>query len=272
MIIAFAAVASVIIAFGRDKSSAAINFASNLAAGENLSIPENPDWQKELGSLRPVSAASAAPAESASSTETLTDLASKSLISNYLALKRAGTLDQDSAQKLVDQTASYIEKTQTKKITKSNLNIIADNGRKTIAEYGEALGLILRNNKSDSKENELAILEEVMSERDPQKMALLETAADAYKKIADEMKAMPVPDTFVKAHLDMVNGLLGLSDGLLEIQKTFNDPFRGLEGIKTYQAGGSLFVQAIQASSEFIKKNNIIYKQGSGGYYLLYGI
>jgi hypothetical protein len=33
-----------------------------------------------------------------------------------------------------------------------------------------------------------------------------------------------------------------------------------------------MFTQAKQATNAFIIKNNIIYKQGSGGYYLLYGI
>lgn len=266
-----ALVASIVIAFGRDKGSQVINVAQNLVAGEQISLPQNPEWQKELGSVT-ADIKPALPSSESVSEQTTTDAVSTSLISNYLALKQNDQLNPESAQKLVDQSLEYIEKTADPKIKASDLKIITDNGRQTIAEYGENLGLILKKNKSSGSENEIAIIEEIIKAQDPEKIDELQGAINTYEKIATDLKKMPVPQIFVKAHIDTVNGMLGIVLGLKEVQQVLIDPFRALNGLRIYQEGGTLFTSAIQASSKFITQNNILYKQGSGGYYLLYGI
>ncbi|HEY4480039.1 MAG TPA: hypothetical protein VJB58_01030, partial [Candidatus Paceibacterota bacterium] len=75
-----------------------------------------------------------------------------------------------------------------------------------------------------------------------------------------------------KSHVDMVNGALGIAHGLEILANVFDDPLKSLQGTQTYTENGDLFTTALYATTEFIKKNNIEYKQGSGGYYLLYGI
>jgi len=70
-----ALVAAIIIAFSRDKASSAINYTSDLVAGEKVSIPENPNWQNELSGVSqntaPVQISENTPTES-----TLTDTVS----------------------------------------------------------------------------------------------------------------------------------------------------------------------------------------------------
>ena len=71
--------------------------------------------------------------------DTLTDTVAVSLISNYLAMKQSGSLDADSAQKLIDQTLSYAnQNTQTTLYTQKDLDVIADNGNTSITNYGES--------------------------------------------------------------------------------------------------------------------------------------
>src|SRR3989344_9261703 len=89
-----ALVAATIIAFGKDKAGAAINYASNLVAGEKVSVPENPNWQNELSDVAPLSdqTQSSDTASQNSGEENTTDTVSTALVSNYLALKQNGTL------------------------------------------------------------------------------------------------------------------------------------------------------------------------------------
>ena len=271
-IITIALVASIIITFGKDKSSTAINFASDLVAGEKISIPENPNWQNELGGVTTNTTLNQTE-ENTSSPETTTDTISKSLMSNYLALKQSGTLDATSAQKLVDQTMDYIGKTSgSLNIETPKLNIIPDNGKQSVFDYGENLGMILKTNKPKGSENEITILQEGMTKKDPEKMKELQTAIEVYEKVVNEMIKMPVPKTFVKAHTDVVIGMEAIILGLKEMKTVLDDPIKGLQGLQTYKEGGTLFMQAIKASLDFIKQNGIVYKQGSGGYYLFYGI
>jgi len=268
-----ALVAAIIIAFSRDKASSAINYTSDLVAGEKVSIPENPNWQNELSGVSqntaPVQISENTPVES-----TLTDTVSLSLMSNYLALKQNENLDATSAQNLVDKTLEYIEQTKTDSpaIQVSGLNVVSDNGKQSIIDYGENFGMILKTNKPKQPKEALDIVTQAVQSNDPSKIKELDSVIAVYNKVVDELVKMPVPKTFVKAHLDIINGLRGGVAALIEIKTVFNDPFKALVAIQLYQNGVDVFTQAMQAIYGFMAQNNIIYKQGSGGYYLLYGI
>lgn len=265
-------VASIILAFGKEKGSAPINFASNLIAGEKVALPENPNWQNELGKISLLNADLNEQNGATSSVESTTDTISRTLVSNYLALKQSGNLDQESAQKLIDQTIGYVESSspQIGKVTK--LNVVADNGKISIAEYGDNLGTILRNSKPQTLKNEVDIITRAVESNDPSKLDELDSIIDVYKDLTVKLMRMQVPQTFVKAHLDIVNGMREMAIGLMETKKVASDPFVGLSAINIYKGGFVSFSQALKATSTFINESGAVYKQGSGGYYLLYGI
>ena len=184
-ILTAALVVAVIVAFGRDKSSEAINFASNLVAGEKVSVPENPNWQNELSQVK----TNAEPAQIESNTstpETATDTISKTLMSNYLALKQSGTLDAASAQKLVDQTANFVNQLGSNVVLDTKLNIIPDNGKQTITDYGENLGSILRNNKPAYEESEMDIVKKALETKDLKKLEELGQIINTFTEISKE--------------------------------------------------------------------------------------
>jgi flagellar motor component MotA len=272
-IVMAALVAAIIITFGRDKASSAISYTSNLVAGEKVKIPENPNWQNELSGA--VQNAELVQTEEDTSTDgTLTDTVSTGFMSNYLALKESGKLDSTSAQKLIDQTISYVDQTSTKAITvtQSDLNVVADNGKQSIMDYGEALGNIAKNKKPADLKEEFGILMQVVQSGDASKINELDDIIASYEKMAAELTKMPVPKTFVKAHLDIVSGMSGMALAFTEIKSVLSDPVKGLSALQRYQKNMVLLSQATNATIIFIKQNNIVYKQGSGGYYLLYGI
>lgn len=272
-IITAALVVAIIIAFGRDKSSTAINFASDLVAGDKLTIPENQNWQDELTNVVP-STNQVATEDGDSSENGVTDTIATTLISNYLALKQNDSLTGESAQKLIDQTIEYVEKnsSQTAPVSESQLNIVADNGKTSISQYGENLGMIFKTNRPKDPKTTLDIITKAIQSNDPAKMAELDSIITTYEKITADLLKMPVPKTFVKAHLDVVNSIKNGTTAIKEMKSSLEDPFKALAAIQLYQKSVTTFVQVFQAINIFIVKNNIVYKQGSGGYYLLYGI
>jgi len=270
-ILVMAMVVAIIIAFGREKSSTAINFASNLVMGDKISIPANPNWQAELGNVA-VNLDQTQQEDNESIEETATDIVSRSLISNYLALKQNGTLNNESAQKLIDQTLALTNQLGGQVVLETKLNIIPDNGVQTITDYGNNLGNILKNNKPKEIKDEREIISQAVASKDPQKIEELDGIIVIYENIATDLTLMPVPQTFVKAHLDIINGIKGMVISLKEIKTIFDDPIRSLSSIQLYGDGITIFTQALKATVVFIVQNKIIYKQGSGGYYLLYGI
>ena len=268
-----ALVASIIIAFGRDKTSSAVNFASNLVARDKISIPENPSWQNELGVVGENSEQT--PTEGSTTTkETTTDVISRTLIANYLALKQSGKLDNASAQKLINQTVNYIDQTSAKTVvtTQSDLNVVADNGKKSITDYGENLGNTVKNKKISDVGNELNILVQMINSGDQSRIKELDNIIANYEKIIAALVKMPVPKTFIKVHLDIVNGINGLMLALKEAKNISDDPLKGLSILQMYQKSAVTLSIAVNATIVFIKQNNVVYEQGSGGHYLLYGI
>lgn len=268
-----ALVGAIIIAFGKDKSSVAINFASDLVAGEKLIVPENQNWQDELTKIAPDIKQEAIEKED-SSENGVTDTVATTLISNYLALKQNGSLSGESAQKLIDQTIEYVKKSssQITPIFESQLNIGADNGKISISQYGENLGIIFKTNRPKDPKTTMNIITKAIQSNDPVKMAELDSIITVYEKITADLLKMPVPKTFVKAHLDVVNSIKSGTVALKGMKDSLDDPFKALTAIQLYQKSVTTFVQVSQAINVFIVKNNIIYKQGTGGYYLLYGI
>ena len=274
-VLSAAATFSVITVFGNEKTNtnSGANLANTLTPGEKISLPQNPNWQNELGEVSQNTEGVQAKEEvGAGGEETATDTISKTLISNYLVLKQNGSLNQESAQKLVDQTANLASQLGGEVTLETKLNIIEDNGKQTMIDYGENLGNILRNNKPQEVKNELEIISSAVNSRDPSKTEELNTIIAVYEKSAEDLIEMPVPQTFVKAHLDMVNGIIGMAMALKEMKTVFSDPIKSLSSMQLYKEGLTIFIQAKQATNVFIIKNNIVYKQGSGGYYLLYGI
>lgn len=270
LIISIAFVASIIIAFGKNKTGKAINIASNIIAGETISLPENSDWQAELSKLENTKLLK----NVSSTTEktTLTDTVSQSFMSNYWAMRESGSLNKDSANKLIEQTVDFIDKNNTNLPLVSKLNISSKNDIEAMRQYGENLGTILKNSKPISYQNELEILVEAVKSRDDSKLKDLDNILLIYENLTDKLIKMRVPKIFLNSHIDMVNGLIAITTSIKDMRNAFGDPFKALSSMEAYQNGGILFKEAFVATRLFISKNNIDYKQGSGGYYLLNGI
>ena len=270
-IIIAALVVAVIIAFGRDTSSQAINLANNLVAGDKVSIPDNPNWQNELSGVSRNATSTQTEDANQSDGSNLTDTISTTLMSNLMAMNQSGSLDDTSAQILINQSINYIgENNQTLLITQ--LNTIPDNGSQSIADYGENLGMVFKTNSPQEAKQELDIFAQALQSNDPSKIAELDSVIAVYQNIAYQLEKMPVPETFFKAHLDMTNGMIGLASSVAEMKLVFSDPVKSLAALQLYQNSSNTFTQALKATQGFIKQNNIAYKQGSGGYYLLYGL
>ena len=207
LIVVGALVFSILIVFGKEKSSVAIESLGNIVVGEKITIPKKTDWQNELeqvGDNAQIPLAQSA--EESSATKTYTDKVSESLLSNYLVLKQNGSINTSTAQDLVNQTQEFIEGDTYKTFKRSQLSLLPDGGTSQIAEYGEALGTLIKSNKGNGFVNELKIFQEAIAGGQREKLAELETVAKTYEKISYNLLQIGVPIKFADAHIDMANG------------------------------------------------------------------
>lgn len=271
LIISVGLVAGIMFAFRERETRVVLNVASNLIAGNKINLPENKDWQLELEKMpsAQIDQIELEPIEQ----KTLTDSVSENLMTNYLVLRQNGEYNQTNIQDLVDNTLNYIEKTGKPNNNENiQLNTFADRGKSSIIEYGERLGNLMKKHKPKDAKNEIRILENIATTKNEKQIDELRQISIRYTQIAEDLIAMPIPKSFARAHLDIIKSIKGLGAGTTEMTYVLNDPFRALSGMQTYQESGIIFAEAMKAIVGYITANKISYKQGSGGYYLLYGI
>ncbi len=265
LIITTAFIIFTVLIFNRGKNITRANTESRLSSGENLKLPSNPEWQKIL----PTGSNKINP-DAVSKEKNITDDVSTSLVSNYLNLKQYGDLSDETIESIVKSTSDYVF-SNTKQTTSADIKITNNDAIK-IHQYGEKLGYYILLNKPAEVISELAILEEIVDTNNPEKSNLLVDSANQYQSLYEDLLTIEVPETFSKQHLNILNGLLKIILGTREMSEVINDPFRGLQGVQIYQNGADLFMQSAAEISTSLRKNKIEYKQGSGGYYILYGI
>lgn len=275
LIVVCALVFSIVIISGKGKSTEKIESLGNIVSGEKITIPQRSGWQDELDTIGDNTQATLlqeTETEEDTSEKTYTDKVSETLLSNYLVLKQNGQISTPLAQDLVNQTQDFIESDTFKTFRRSQLTLLPDGDTKQMQEYGEVLGLFIKANKQNGFINELSVLQEAMVGGDMKKLSNLATVAKTYEKMSYNLMMMGVPVKFADAHLDMANSLKRVSVALADMANMEKDPILGLEGMKKYQDGAITFINAMRSTAEYLKSKNITYKQGSGGYYLFYGI
>lgn len=272
LIVVTATVFSVVIVFGKEKSNKAINSFGSIVSGQKISIPERQNWKSELEEISDNSQILPTTNILSTTSSSYTDKVSESLISNYLVLKQKGNINNTTAQNLVNRTQEMIENDIHKPFKRSQLSLVSNSDVQTITNYGENLGLIIKSNKKSSFLNELAILQEGIVMGNFKKLEELEKIAQFYESMSYALMKIQVPIIFAGNHLDMANGLKELNVGLKSIRKIEQDPLLSIDGMRRYQEGASLFIKGMSEVANHVRNNNITYKQGSGGYYLLNGI
>ncbi len=270
LVIIIAFVASIMLAFGRGTKQV-INATTALIPGEKIGLPENPGWQEDIELLQYKSNSSTTASTFEEEPTTLTDSLSQSLISNYLSMKQSGTLDADNATNLIDQSLEYIANSAPVSQI-SNLNLSSKNDVAAMKQYGEDLGKVLKSNRPKNPKNELEILTAIATNKDQSKIKELEEVNMVYRNILIDLSLIKVPKLFATSHLDMITGLNQVSSAISDMQIVLNDPIKGVVALETYKNGSYLFATPLQATIAYLKKNNVVYEQGSGGYYLLHGL
>lgn len=268
-IISLSIVIFIILIFKKEELIKVVDFGNSLVSGESLTIPQNPDWQNQISSLE-IQNKNLNTTNSTS--DNLTDTTTVSLMSNYLALKESGLLTEDSALRLIDETLNFIGTSgQSKTNSGFNLKIVSTTGI-SVFQYGENLGLILKNNNPINLRNGLAITSEAIESKDPQLVKDLSIVINESESLISKIREMDVPSIFEKNHRGMLEGLILISESLRDLQKVFTDPVVALNSLDRYVSGVNMFTSSGMGIFTFIKDSGIIYEQGSGGYFLLYGI
>jgi hypothetical protein len=105
----------------------------------------------------------------------------------------------------------------------------------SIRTYANTMGSILLNNNVPNYESELTIINRALQNEDESELQRLLPLTSMYRALRDQSLQVPVPDTFIKEHLDLINTYHASYKSLSDTQLAFEDPVLSLMRIKRYQ-------------------------------------
>lgn len=165
---------------------------------------------------------------------TETDKFSRELFSTVAALEQSGSLDQATAEKMVNSLVENIQNSPQRKIY-TLADLVVDN-KTTVEKYNSTLNEIYA--KYPIENSILGVLEKFIIDQnnvDVGVLAELDPIIGQNKKIVAALVKANVPQYLAALHLNVVNTLQGLTENLEDIKLYDSDAIVALGGISKYQ-------------------------------------
>jgi len=194
------------------------------------------DWREDFVSETPLiidESTSTVPYEMPTS---LTDQVGIQLFRSILEAKAMGKVGPAQTE-IVQKFADQLRKTVKDVIYGPNNVTTIPLSPTAVRTYGNTMAQIIINNDvpAEGYEDEITILERAVKTENPEELKKLIPLATVYKNVRDQSIATPVPEPFLKQHLDLINTYQALYTSLSDMQLVFSDPVVALMRIKRYQ-------------------------------------
>lgn len=139
-------------------------------------------------------------------------------------------------EEVIQDTVSMLEQeTSATLYDTPDITVMREWTENDIKNYGNAMGGSLVNNNIKGLENEIVILNDVLTRKQMGRLEELSLIASYYKTIRDEAIATPVPSIFTKQHLDLINTYHALYNDIEAMTYSTTDPAVSLLRVRRYQ-------------------------------------
>lgn len=207
-----------------------------------------PDWQQSL--TRTIPLAQAATTTTYQKPETLTEAFGQAFFEQYLTNKTYGSLGIDNQELVSRSTKALINNLQDSLIGPSALTTSNDTSAEAIKAYGNGFASIVYNYPSE-RDAETVILERALKNSDPDEIKELEPILNDYRGMIVDMQLLPVPLTYIKEHLDILNSMQAVALDIEAMLRVYEDPLLSLIRIKRYQ--DDVYSMAMAITNLYVK-------------------
>lgn len=186
---------------------------------------------------------------------TVDDL-SKQLFSEYLQMKKSGTVDADTIQRMTARVSDNVVVTPLENpYTESNIRTFPDTDTVNVQNYAESL-MTLVNKYTKLYASQVDVSKISTSGEDF--IAFSETTAGFYLKLSEDVMELSVPKGALSAHIDYANSLKESAQSMQELSQIKNDQMRSLTGISRQSQGQVDQEKAIQNLTAFFSQSGIM--------------
>ncbi len=203
-----------------------------------------------------------------------TQVFSRQLFAEYLRLQQqdGGEITEASQQYLVDTFLSKVPEAAPIKIYKRiDLKIVQGSSNVELKAYMNAMGRVLKNNPANA-ENELVILKRALDNNDKSELKKIDRAIAGDAATIKGFLAVPVPDTLVDLHLNILNDFQASDESIKGLRKIFEDPIVTIANLSAYSKRTEMLETSIQAMINTFVKKGIIFTQTDDGYLFMHVI
>lgn len=168
---------------------------------------------------------------------TLTGQLGIDFMEDYIRSKQNGPFGRDQAEVVNNAVDVLAQNSAYTLYDTPDITIISNASDANIVSYANTAALTITNNNLAGLESEINILGRALQDAEPNTAALAQVTeiANAYAAMRDNMLATPVPITFAKAHLDLINTYHALHEGINAMAQATEDPALALVRLKRYQ-------------------------------------
>ncbi|OGJ02831.1 hypothetical protein A3G06_00370 [Candidatus Nomurabacteria bacterium RIFCSPLOWO2_12_FULL_46_14] len=202
-----------------------------------------PDWEEKLRGADPMQKDASATQDyfEASAIKednlTQTDRLSREILATVASLTDSGQMDAALLEGLGESLALEAGGVSAQKIyTLSEIQVSSNNSSKATQNYGGAIWGLLQNQYSS--EEVLAVLTDSLGEDglNPEVLRELDPIIKRINKIIVSVRNLSVPSKLSSAHLSLLNGFEGVSEGLTDLKQADEDPIVSLNAVSKFGA------------------------------------
>lgn len=192
------------------------------------------DWREEFTSIEPIILPAVSSSTEFEMPDTITDQIGVQFFESILRAKTSegvGPTEED----VIKSTAQRLTGTAGDVLIGSSDITVIPSSPEAIRTYANTVAQILTNNNVPESEGELEIIDQALRLEDKTELEKLEPLIAMYRNLRDQTIATPVPQPFIKEHLDLINVYQALYKNLLDMKLIFDDPVVALMRTQRYQ-------------------------------------
>jgi hypothetical protein len=217
-----------------------------------------PDWQSSLVRTIPLAVATTTNT-GPRQPETLTEAFGIAFFEQYLTNQTYGSLGTSDEELIERSTAALVNNLPDNLIGPSGVTISADTSLEAVKAYGNEFASIIFKYPSE-RDAEMVILERALKNNNPQELEKLRPILNDYRAMLVDMKLLPVPQTYVKEHLDIINSMQAIAFDIEAMLLVFDDPVLTLVRIKRYENDVyGMTMAIINLFGKMVEQDNIIF-------------
>ena len=227
---------------------------NTIQAQSGVSLPQPPDPNTVNGMLQ------------AAQSSNVTTSVARTLLVNLTNAKAQGLGDDAPTQnQLISQAVSQVQ--QRQQITSYTRNdlIVVDTSKAAEHAYGNALAEVLAKDPGTEYANTLIAIDNATSRNDATELQKLPAIAAKYTALTKQFLAVPVPQTLVPFHLQLVNNFKNIAGSYSGMTAMLTDPLQGLAGLQTYQSTTQETLHVFINIAQAFNKDGILFTSGEPG-------